>query len=69
MAFTVKYFHEMPIGTIFTTTPTGSAYEWLKVSTRTARLNGNGAVFYFGQRDLCHVDVCHWKEVRGVPNK
>lgn len=70
MAFTVKYFHEMPIGTIFTTTPTGSAYEWLKVSTRTARINGNGAVFYFGQRDLCHVDVCHWeKMVRDVPNR
>lgn len=24
---------------------------WLKVSTRTARVNGNGAVFYFGKAD------------------
>lgn len=70
MAFTVKYFHEMPIGTIFTTTPSGSAYEWMKVSTRTARMGGNGAWYYFRKMELCHVDRGHWEEMaRELPNK
>jgi len=34
-------------GTPADTTP----ITWLKVSTRTARVNGNGAVFYFGKAD------------------
>ena len=71
MSYTTKYFRDLPIGTRFRSTPTTTAYEWLKVSTRTARLNGNGAVFYFsGQRELCHVDVGHWEEMaRALPSK
>lgn len=73
MAFTVKYFHEMPIGTIFTTTPPRHAsdtYEWMKVSTRTARMGGNGAWYHFRKMELCHVDRGHWEEVaRDRPSK
>ena len=73
MAFTVKYFKELPIGTIFCTTPPRHAsdtYEWMKVSTRTARLNGNGSVFYFRGTELCHVDHGHWNEIaRPQPSK
>lgn len=69
MTYKAVTFRDMPIGTIFTTTPTGSAYGWLKVSTRTARLNGNGSVFYFRFSALCHVDSGHWDDVRAKPNK
>jgi hypothetical protein len=49
--YTRVTFGQMPVGTQFRSTPTTTAYGWLKVSTRTARVNGNGAVFYFGKAD------------------
>jgi len=52
-------FGDVPKGEIFQlqrTTKPGTPADvtpitWLKVSTRTARVNGNGAVFYFGKAD------------------
>jgi hypothetical protein len=50
-------FGNVPVGGIFQLQRTikGAGditpITWLKVSTRTARVNGNGAVFYFGKAD------------------
>ena len=55
-------FGALPVGTPFRLNKqiknAGDAIPitWLKVSTRTARVNGNGAVFYFGQRDNVWID-------------
>lgn len=60
MRFIVRAtFGDVPKGEIFQlqrTTKPGTPADvtpitWLKVSTRTARVNGNGAVFYFGKAD------------------
>jgi hypothetical protein len=48
-------FSAVPIGTRFRLAPNAST-DWLKVSTRTARVNGNGAVFYFGQKENIRID-------------
>lgn len=69
MAYITKQFRDLPLNTIFSTTPTGTAYRWLKVSTRTARLGGNGAVYYFKGTDMCHVDSGHWAEMRASKEK
>jgi hypothetical protein len=50
-------FAAVPIGTRFRLNP-HSPTDWLKVSTRTARVNGNGAVFYFGKRETIRIDEC-----------
>ena len=63
--YTRVTFADMPIGTQFRTTPTTTAYGWLKVSTRTARINGNGKVFYFRAPELHYVDSGHWAEMLG----
>lgn len=60
-------FRDLPIGAIFCTTPprnTDDPYEWLKVSTRTARIGGNGRVFYF-----CMHEPAYVADVRPRPNK
>lgn len=50
-------FGNVPVGGIFQLQRTiknagaPAPITWLKVSTRTARVNGNGAVFYFGKAD------------------
>lgn len=61
--YTRVTFGQMPIGTQFRTTPTTTAYGWLKVSTRTARINGNGAVYYFRAAEPHYVDSAHWAEM------
>jgi hypothetical protein len=48
-------FGAVPIGTRFRLSPQSST-DWLKVSTRTARVNYNGAVFYFGQKENIRID-------------
>lgn len=48
-------FGSVPVGTRFRLTPR-STIDWLKVSTRTARINGNGSVFYFGQKENIRID-------------
>lgn len=72
MTYTIRYFRELPIGTIFTTTSPrygGNPYEWMKSSSRTARLGGNGATYYFRGFSLCHIDRGHWEEmIRATPN-
>jgi len=50
---THRSFADLPAGARFTC----NGNDWLKVSTRTARLNGNGKVFYFGQREPVQVDA------------
>lgn len=64
--FTRTTFGELPIFTRFKTTPTSTAFEWFKVSTRTARLNGNGKVLYFLADDTVHVDSAHLAEMLGM---
>jgi hypothetical protein len=54
--YTRATFGKLPIGTRFRTTPTTTAYEWLKVSTRTGRIDGNGAYYYFRMDDPLYVD-------------
>lgn len=55
-------FGSVPVGEIFQMQKTiknagaPSPITWLKVSTRTARVNGNGAVFYFGKADTVWVE-------------
>lgn len=61
--YTRVTFGQMPIGTQFRTTPTTTAYGWLKVSTRTARINGNGKVYYYCQGEGCYVESAHWAEM------
>ena len=69
--YTRVTFADMPIGTQFRTTPTTTAYGWLKVSTRTARINGNDKVYYYGKvyyfraPELHYVDSGHWAEMLG----
>ena len=45
-------FGEVPVGARFET----SGCAWLKVSTRTARVNGNGQVFYFSKHETVRID-------------
>lgn len=45
-------FRHLPIGARFTT----SGACWLKSSSRTARLYGNGRAFYFSQNEPVQVD-------------
>lgn len=45
-------FREVPLHARFET----SGCAWMKVSTRTARINGNGAVFYFAQDETVRID-------------
>jgi len=61
--YTRVTFADMPIGTQFRTTPTTTAYGWLKTSTRTARINGNGQVYYFRAAESHYVDSGHWAEM------
>lgn len=63
--YTRTTFGQMPVGTQFRSTPTTTAYGWLKVSTRTARINGNGAVYYFRNDDPLYVELGHWAEMVG----
>ena len=63
--YTRTTFGKMPIGTRFRSTPTATAYEWLKVSTRTARINGYGAAYYFRMDDPLYVEIGHWAEMLG----
>ena len=63
--YTRVTFGQMPIGTQFRTTPTTTAYGWLKVSTRTARINGNGKVYYFRAAEPHYVESAHWAEMVG----
>lgn len=64
--YTRTTFGELPISTRFKTTPTSTAFEWFKVSTRTARLNGNGRVLYFLAADNVHADSAHLAEMLGM---
>lgn len=59
MRFTTRTeFHLVPINAPFEMQRTmknsgdPSPITWLKVSTRTARANGNGAVFYFRKSEV-----------------
>jgi hypothetical protein len=63
--YTRVTFGQMPIGTQFRSTPTTTAYGWLKVSTRTARINGNGKVYYVRQNEVQYVESAHWAEMLG----
>lgn len=63
--YTRVTFADMPIGTQFRSTPTTTAYGWLKVSTRTARINGNGKVYYVRQNEVQYVESAHWAEMVG----
>lgn len=63
--YTRVTFGQMPIGTQFRSTPTTTAYGWLKVSTRTARINGNGKVYYFRVAEPLYVESAHWAEMLG----
>ena len=63
--YTRVTFADMPIGTQFRSTPTTTAYGWLKVSTRTARINGNGKVYYVRQNEVQYVESAHWAEMLG----
>jgi hypothetical protein len=45
-------FRELPVGARFTV----NGNDWLKASTRTAKLNGNGRTFYFGQNEVVRTD-------------
>jgi hypothetical protein len=63
--YTRVTFGQMPIGTQFRSTPTTTAYGWLKVSTRTARINGNGKVYYVRQNEVQYVESAHWAEMVG----
>jgi hypothetical protein len=72
MRFIVRAtFGNVPVGGIFQLQRTikGAGditpITWLKVSTRTARVNGNGAVFYFGKADTVWLE----EGVRLTPNK
>jgi len=64
-------FGNVPVGGIFQMQRTikgagdPAPITWLKVSNRTARVNGNGAVFYFSKHDTV------WCEagVSAAPNK
>lgn len=68
-------FGIVPVGGIFqmqrTTRPGTPAdttpVTWLKVSTRTARVNGNGAVFYFSKHDTVWCEA--GAAVSAAPNK
>lgn len=57
-------FRDLPVGITFRTTPSETAYEWQKVSTRTGKLRGTGTSYYFGQRDRVHVRVAHWNQAQ-----
>lgn len=63
MTYVRRTFKQMPVGTKFRTTPTITAMDWLKVSTRTARIGGNGACYYYGQSELAYIDEGHWNEM------
>ena len=57
-----KQFNDLPVGCTFQLHRTikcagdPDPSTWLKVSTRTARVNGNGAVFYFGKTETVWVE-------------
>jgi hypothetical protein len=44
-------FNEVRVGRMFHC----NGNDWVKQSTRTARLLVNGRVFYFGQREVVHL--------------
>lgn len=52
-------FGTLPVNTRFRQ----GTCDWLKVSTRTARLNGNGAWFYFGKHEVVSVDEGEYADV------
>lgn len=60
--YVLKLFKELPVGTVFATTPSVHAHVWRKVSSRTARIggHGNGAWFYFGSKERCYVERSVW---------
>jgi hypothetical protein len=45
-----REFSELPVGSMFHS----NGNDWVKQSTRTARLLMRGRVFYFGQREVVH---------------
>jgi hypothetical protein len=64
-SYTRSTFGALPTFTRFKTTPTDTAYEWFKVSTRTARIDGNGRVLYFLAADSVYVEAAHLAEMLG----
>lgn len=63
--YTRTIFAELPTFTRFKTTPTDTAAEWFKVSTRTARIDGNGRNLYFIAADMVYVEAAHLVEMLG----
>jgi hypothetical protein len=47
-------FRELRVGRMFRT----NGNDWVKQSTRTARMLSTGLVFYFGQKEVVH--PCSW---------
>lgn len=45
-----KYFTEVAVGRMFRV----NGNDWIKQSTRTARMLSTGRVFYFGQKEVVH---------------
>lgn len=45
-----REFNEIKIGRLFHV----NGNDWLKQSTRTARMLSTGLIFYFGQREVVH---------------
>lgn len=63
MTLLLRRFIDLPVGTQFRS----NGNDWLKVSTRTGRLNGNGMVFYFTQHQFMYVDEGHFADVTRQP--
>lgn len=63
--YTRTTFAELPTFTRFKTTPTDTATEWFKVSTRTARIDGNGRNLCFLAADTVYVEAAHLAEMLG----
>ena len=59
MSYVIRAFINLPVRTQFRS----KGNDWLKVSTRTARLNGNGMVMYFRQSQAVNVDTGHYEDM------
>ena len=59
MSYVIRTFIDLPVHTQFRS----NGNDWLKVSTRTARLNGNGMVMYFRQSQFVNIDTGHYEDM------
>ena len=59
MSYVIQTFVDLPVRTQFRS----NGNDWLKVSTRTARLNGNGMVMYFRLSQPVNVDTGHFEDI------